>query len=62
MVSLKRQIHKENEIKLIKQAEELDELKQIIRTKQAQQDEQKQYEMVRQQLMTLQNKINSGEM
>jgi len=41
MVKLKRQIDKENELKLTKQAEELDELKQIIRSKQAQQDEHK---------------------
>jgi len=33
----------------------------MIRTKQAQEEEHKQYEIVRQQLSTLQSKIQSGE-
>lgn len=35
MVKLKKQIDRDNELKLTKQAEELQDLKQMLRTKQA---------------------------
>jgi hypothetical protein len=48
MIQLKRQIDKEKEITLTKQAEELEQLKQMMRVKQAQDEERSQFDSLKQ--------------
>jgi hypothetical protein len=50
MIQLKRQIDKEKEITLTKQAEELEQLKQMMRVKSAQDEERSQFDSLKQQL------------
>lgn len=47
MIQLKRQIDKEKEITLTKQAEELEQLKQMMRVKQAQDEERSQFDSLK---------------
>ena len=47
MIGLKRQIDREKEAALTKQANELEELKTMMKTKAAQEEERKQFEELR---------------
>lgn len=57
MVQLKRQIDQDKEAKLTQQAEELEQLKQMMRVKQAQDDERAQYDQLKQQLGHLKSNL-----
>jgi len=59
MIQLKRQIDKEKEITLTKQAEELEQLKQMMRVKQAQDEERSQFDSLKQQLTQLKGQLTS---
>ena len=57
MITLKRQIDNEKEAALTKQATELQELKTMMKNKQAQEEERKQFDELKTQLMTLQGRL-----
>jgi len=59
MIQLKRQIDKEKEITLTKQAEELEQLKQMMRVKQAQDEERSQFDSLKQQLTQLKSQLTA---
>ena len=59
MIQLKRQIDKEKEITLTKQAEELEQLKQMMRVKQAQDEERSQFDSLKQQLAQLKGQLTT---
>ena len=57
MIGLKRHIDSEKERALTKQANELEELKTMMKTKAAQDDEKKQFDELKNQLSTLQGRL-----
>ncbi len=57
MVGLKRQIDAEKEKQLEKQAQELEQLKTMMKTKAAQEDERRDFDALKTQLYTLQSRL-----
>ena len=57
MIQLKRQMDQEKEKTLESQAKELEQLKTMMKNKQAQDDERREFNDMKTQLMTLQHKL-----
>lgn len=57
MINLKKTLDKEKQQTLAKQAEELESLKNLMRTKAASDQERKEIQTLKMQLMTLQSKL-----
>ena len=57
MIALKRQIDLEKEKQLEKQALELEQLKTMMKTKAAQDDERREFDLLRNQLSSLQSRL-----
>ena len=57
MIALKRQIDLEKEKQLEKQAQELEQLKTLMKTKASQEEERREFDVLKTQLFTLQSRL-----
>ena len=61
MVLMKKQIDREKELTLTKQAEELENIKKLMRDQAQQQQEKQEFAGLKQQLASLQGKLNDSQ-